>query len=195
MKRMTTLLVAATMAAAVPALRADEGRYESRATTRVSHGDAKFIRDAAEGNEMEIGLAEIVVRKTQNPQVREYAQHLISDHQQSNRELQQIASERGISWPVAIKKSDAHTLDKYENMSGPEMDRSVMNHWVKDHREDIKEYDKAAKHAQDPQVKQFAISSLPTLRDHLNRAEAITSSGVIRESAGGENHHWFHHND
>jgi putative membrane protein len=183
MKTITTILVAAAIAAPVPLAFAAETQ-NSTGTTHASHHDAKFIRDAAEGNAAEIGLAEIAVRKAQNPQVRDYAQQLIRDHAQSNAQLQQIAVANGISWPVAIKKSDARTLDKYENMNGAEFDRSVMNHWVKDHREDIKEYDKAAKHAQDPQVKQFAISTLPTLRQHLNRAEAITSTGVVREPAG-----------
>ena len=190
MKTISTILVAAAVALTLPCAFAADTYHDSTATTRVNHRDAKFIRAAAEGNAAEIGLAEVAVRKAQNPQVRDYAQQLIRDHEQSNGELQQLAVTRGITWPVAIKKSDARMLDKYENMNGADFDRSVMNHWVKDHREDIKEYDKAAKHAQDPQVKQFAISTLPTLRQHLSRAEAITSSGVIRESAGAEKLYW-----
>lgn len=189
MKTITAFVIAAAIAATVPGAFAAEEHYDSH----VSHHDAKFIRDAAEGNAMEIALAEVAVRKAQNPQVRDYAQRLIRDHEQANNQLQPLAIANGITWPVAITKSDAHTLDKYENMNGHDFDRSVMNHWVKDHREDIKEYDKAAKHAQDPQVKQYAISTLPTLRDHLSRAEAINSAGVVREPAGAsyrESHHY-----
>jgi putative membrane protein len=189
MKKITTIFVAAIIAAALPTtLRADAGTYERSGTTHVSHRDASFIRDAAEGNAAEISMAELALRKSQNPQVRDYAQQLLRDHRQSNRELQQIAEARGISWPVPIKKSDSREMQRAENMSGQDFDRMVMNHWVKDHRTDIKEFDKAARRAEDPQVKQFAITSLPVLRDHLNRAEAITTSGTIREPAGAANH-------
>jgi putative membrane protein len=189
MKRITTIFVAATIAAAVPQLvQAEPGTYERSGTTHISHRDASFIREAAAGNAAEIGLAELTLRKSQDSQVRDYAQRLLRDHRQSDRELQQIAQARGIEWPVPVKKSDARAMERFDRMEGAAYDRMVMNHWVKDHRTDIKEYDSAAKHARDPQVKQFAITSLPTLRDHLSRAEAITSSGTIREPAGGYNH-------
>src|SRR4051794_3265068 len=99
MKTITTILVAAAIAAPVPLAFAAETQ-NSTGTSHVSHHDAKFIREAAEGNAAEIGLAEVVVRKTQNPQVREYAQQLIRDHQQSNGQLQQLAVANGITWPV-----------------------------------------------------------------------------------------------
>lgn len=188
MKRMTTMCVVVAIALTWPQmLRAAENATGTETgKAHDSHRDTKFIREAAEDNAAEIRLAEVAERKAQNPQVRDYAQQLIRDHEQSNAQLQQLAVARGVQWPVAMKKSDARMVDRYEKMNGAEFDRAVMNHWVKDHKDDIKEYDKAAKHAEDPAVKQFAVSSLPVLHNHLNRAEAIASSGAIREPAGAE---------
>ncbi len=185
MKRITTVLLAAAMVAAVPQfVHAEEGIYKSRGSTSVNREDGKFIRHAAEGNAMEIGMATLALRRAQDPQVRAYAQKLISDHQQSDRELQPLAEARGIAWPVPVSKSDTRELDRAQQLSGADFDRMAINMWVKDHRNDIKDFEKEAKHARDPQVKQFAISSLPVLRDHLNRAENLASGGVIREPAG-----------
>jgi putative membrane protein len=164
--------------------------HERGAAMHVSRHDAKFIREAAEGNNAEIGLAEVVVRKSADPQVKHYAQMLIRDHRQSNRELEQIATARGVTWPVPVKKSDARELERAENMNPRELDRLVINRWVKDHRSDIKEFESAAKRATDPQVKEFALSSIPTLRQHLSGAENLASAGVIREPAGS---HRYHH--
>jgi Spy/CpxP family protein refolding chaperone len=61
MKTITTILVAAAIAAPVPLAFAAETQ-NSTGTTHASHHDAKFIRDAAEGNAAEIGLAEIASR-------------------------------------------------------------------------------------------------------------------------------------
>jgi putative membrane protein len=190
MKRITIAFVTAAMALTLPqTIRADFGNHEHFASTHVSRGDAKFIREAAEGNNAEIGLAEVVLRKSADPQVKHYAEMLIRDHRQSNRELEQIATARGIAWPVPVKKSDARDLQRAENMNPRDLDRMVINHWVKDHRSDIKEFESAARHATDPQVKEFALSSIPTLRQHLNGAENLASAGVIREPAGS--HHYY----
>jgi putative membrane protein len=41
---------------------------------------------------------------------------------------------------------------------------------VKDHEKDVKEFEKAAKDAKDPDVKTWATNTLPTLKHHLDMA-------------------------
>jgi putative membrane protein len=47
---------------------------------------------------------------------------------------------------------------------------------LQDHRTDVSEFQKASRSASDPQVKQFAESTLPTLKDHLSMAQQTASS-------------------
>jgi putative membrane protein len=51
---------------------------------------------------------------------------------------------------------------------------------VKDHRDDIKEFEKEAQQGQDPQAKAFAQKTLPTLREHLTKIEAIASNSGVK---------------
>lgn len=159
------------------------------AQEHVDHRDAQFIQKAARGNLEEIQTAHIALQRAQDPQVRAFANTLIQDHMQANNQLQQIANAKGVEFPNSITTGEEHANQRLQNKSGADFDRAVVDHWVKDHKKDIKEYDSEAKHAKDPQLKQYAISTLPTLQDHLSRAQSLSSGTTIHEPAGSGVHH------
>jgi putative membrane protein len=47
-----------------------------------------------------------------------------------------------------------------------------MEHMVSDRKKDVSEFRKQAKSANDPDVKNFAASTLPTLEQHLELAKS-----------------------
>jgi putative membrane protein len=51
---------------------------------------------------------------------------------------------------------------------------------VKDHEEDIKEFEKEAREGQDPEAKAFASKTLPTLRAHLAKIRSIATDAGIK---------------
>ena len=59
-----------------------------------------------------------------------------------------------------------------------------MKAMVQDHREDVNEFRRESKTGSDPDVKQFAARTLPTLEDHLKLAQdadkAVGASGTIK---------------
>ena len=58
-------------------------------------------------------------------------------------------------------------------MSGAQFDKAYMNYMVADHKKDVADFQKEAAHANDPDVKNFAQTTLPTLESHLQQAESI----------------------
>jgi len=46
-----------------------------------------------------------------------------------------------------------------------------MHDMVEDHEKDVKEFEKASKSAQDPDLKAWAAKTLPTLQGHLKMAK------------------------
>lgn len=176
MKKLTTLFLTVAIASVFPQMiHADE---------RVDTHDAHFIKKAAEGNNAEIQMGQMVSQHTQDPQIRAYADKLVQDHTKANEQLRQIADAKGVEFPAGPSSTADREMRHLEKKSGHDFDRAVVDHWVKDHKKDIKEYDREAKHAKDPEVKQYAISTLPTLQDHLARAESLSPSGTIHEPAG-----------
>lgn len=74
----------------------------SSASDAKSHGsleksEKKFITKVAESSPKELAIARLAVQRASNPQVKSYAQQIISDHQQMNQELIQIAQQKGIT--------------------------------------------------------------------------------------------------
>jgi putative membrane protein len=180
MKKLSAILFAAALTAVTA--------QPSRAAENVASRDAHFIKKAAEGNNAEIQMGQMVSQRTQDPAVRAYADMIVRDHTMANQQLQQIAQAKGVEFPDATKKSDSHEMTKLEKKSGPELDRAAVDHWVKDHKKDIKEYESQIKNGHDADVRQYASSTLPKLQDHLSRAEALSSKKTVHEPAGSQVH-------
>jgi putative membrane protein len=67
------------------------------------------------------------------------------------------------------------TQQKLERVSGPAFDRAYLEEMVKHHQNDIQEFERAAQ-SSNPQVRAFAERTLPTLRQHLERAQQLQKS-------------------
>jgi putative membrane protein len=67
-------------------------------------------------------------------------------------------------------------------MSGTEFDRAYINDMVKDHESDVADFQKEADSGANPDLKNWASSTLPNLRDHLRRAKDDQSAMGLTSS-------------
>ena len=61
-------------------------------------------------------------------------------------------------------------MDKLAQLSGADFDKEYMSAMVKDHEEDVKDFETQANGGSDPDIKNFAAKTLPTLKNHLQMA-------------------------
>jgi putative membrane protein len=203
-KTTLTLALCTVLALSLTSLRADDKDKAGTGTAteagqagKLSRSDEKFIKDACLGGLMEVHMGKLGVQKAQNAQLKQYAQRLIDDHTKANTELKQLASSKGLTLPDSHEgissttesadrtqvreKADAEShkehaaIKKLEGLSGTEFDREFVRLAVNDHQKDIKEFEKAAKNADDTELKSFAAKTLPTLREHLQQARSLQS--------------------
>ena len=147
------------------------GSMNSQAST-VSSSDRKFMDKAAQGGMAEVKLGELATQKAQSDQVKQFGQRMVDDHSKADQKLSQLASTKGVTLPTTLDKSTQKEYDKLSKMSGPEFDREYMKHMVSDHKKDVSDFKSEASKAKDADVKQFASSTLPTLQEHLQLAQA-----------------------
>lgn len=139
----------------------------------LARGDVKFIEDAAKDGLAEVELGKLAQKQAQDPAVKDFAARMVRDHGAANDKLKPIADARNIALPSAPDKSHRKEIDNLAKKSGADFDKAYMDHMLKDHKKDVKEFQKQAKSAKDPDVKQFASSTLPTIEEHLRLAEQI----------------------
>lgn len=138
----------------------------------LARGDRNFIEEAAKGGLAEVELGNLAQQKAQNQQVKDFGARMVQDHSKANDELKKVAAAKGVQVPAGLDKSAQKEKDKLEKLSGAKFDREYMSHMVKDHKKDVKEFDKQARSSKDADVKQFAAATLPTLQEHLKLAQA-----------------------
>jgi putative membrane protein len=141
-------------------------------TAKVSATDTRFIKEAAMGGMEEVQLGQLAAQKASNADVKNFGQRMVDDHTKANDQLKQVASTKGVNLPTDLDKSAQREYDKLSKMSGAQFDREYMDHMVSDHKKDVSEFQKEAKNGKDPDVKQFASSTLPVLQQHLQLAQS-----------------------
>jgi putative membrane protein len=132
--------------------------------------DKTFIYNAAEGGMAEVGLGQLAVKKASSQEVKTFGQHMVDDHSKANEELKSLAQSKGVELPKSMGTKNKSIMTKLEKLNGAAFDRTYMSDMVKDHQEDVKEFQHEAGHGADPDVKAWAGKTLPTLQHHLQMA-------------------------
>ncbi|HEX4133828.1 MAG TPA: DUF4142 domain-containing protein [Bryobacteraceae bacterium] len=141
--------------------------------------DSRFAREAAMGGMMEVEMGKVAVQKASSEKVKQFGQRMVDDHSKAGDELKGIASKDNITLPTELDPRHRAMVNRYSNMSGTAFDRAYMRDMVKDHQSDIADFEKEANNGTSSDLKNWANSTLPTLRDHLRMAkETDTSLGV-----------------
>ena len=152
----------------------------SASGTMVSRDDSKMMTDLAHANIAEIETGKLALEKSQNEQVRKFAQHMIDEHTSALKELQTLAQAKGVTLPDGTDLKHKTMATALKVMSGNSFDTQYMKRaGVGDHQQTIELLQKTQKNAKDPELKAMATKMLPTVREHLKMAQ----EGVVAVSA------------
>jgi len=144
---------------------------------RVSPADKLFMRKAAEGGKAEVEFGKLAQEKASSPEVKQFGQRMVTDHTQAAHQLKQVAEQKGVTLPDTLSAKDKATKARLEKLSGDQFDRAYMKDMVVDHTQDVREFKNEAKTGKDPDVKNFASQTAPTLEEHLKQAKSIAPKG------------------
>jgi len=148
------------------------------APTNVNSNTAAFVQDkfwteAAQGGMAEVELAKLALQKSQNADVKKFAQTMVTDHSKANDELKALAAKKNVVLPTDIG-SHKSTLDDLSKKSGADFDKAYVEAMVDDHQEDVDFFDDHTK-SSDADIKAFATKTLPVIKSHLEMIKGIQS--------------------
>lgn len=133
-----------------------------------------FAAHAAMGDKAEIVLGQLALEKSQDQQVRDFAQRMVRDHSAADARLKKVATAEHIQLPDSLDAKHRALKQKLASLEGETFDREYMKEMAKDHDEDVALFESASQSPQMPDdLKQFAASTLPTLKEHQKQAHAL----------------------
>jgi putative membrane protein len=175
----------ATGGQSAPAAQPGTGTRNLPAKSKIARGDRKFIEEAASSGMFEVQVGQLAASKATDANVKSFASMLVDQHTAANNELVKIANAKGVELPAAPKHSMRREIEKLGKKNGDAFDRDFVREvGIKDHKKDIKEFEKASKDVKDPELKAFIDKTLPTLREHLAAAEKLPQSGKNAAAMG-----------
>lgn len=144
------------------------------ASTALNAAEKKFLSDAASAGQYELALAQLATANASDSSVKSYAAMLVSDHTMANQKLQLLAQRRNVVLPTTLPQDKQEVIDRLTKVVGPEFDRQFTQIvGLHDHKTDISLFENASREAKDSEVRDFAASTLPTLRSHLTAAQNL----------------------
>lgn len=143
--------------------------------TSTMTGDTDFMTKAALGGMAEVELGKLAATKAQNPEVKKFAQQMVTDHTKANDELKALAGEKNFSMPVRLDPKHQAVLDKLNGLSGAEFDKAYVEAMVADHEETVALFKSEADGGKDADAKAWAAKTLPALQMHLDMIKGIQS--------------------
>jgi putative membrane protein len=159
----------------ISALLASTAGLVIAADTGLSAADRDFINKAARGNLMEVAAGKLAQQRGLSPAVKEFGEHLVTDHSAANDTLKTLAATKQMNLPDSVSPEGNSALGKLEGLNGTEFDNAFSQMMVKDHTTDIGDFQKELKKKDaDADVKAYAEQTLPTLRHHLTMANHLS---------------------
>jgi putative membrane protein len=98
---------------------------------------------------------------------------MIKDHSAAGEKLKALAKNKGITLPDSLDESGLKIRAKLSAKSGKDFDKAYVEDMIEDHQKDIKEFESAIQTLNDPELKSFATTTLPTLKMHLAAIEKV----------------------
>ena len=159
--------------AAQPNSGATSSSAASSSSSPSSNPDQDFVTQAAQGNSAEVELGKIVAAKSKDPNVKQFAQMMVKDHTTALNELQELAQTKNLNFNDDLPDDAKSLQQKLSSDTGKQLDKDYMDGMVEDHQKDVQEFTDKSQNAKDPDVKQWASKTLPTLQKHLEKAQQI----------------------
>jgi putative membrane protein len=140
-------------------------------------GDPKtFVTKAAQGGMTEVELGKLALSKSQDANVRAFAQRMVTDHGKANAQLAAIAKSKNVPVPKTLDAEHASMVKELQSKSGAAFDSAYGEHMRHAHDKTIELFEGEAKTPSDGDLAEFASQKLPTVREHKQMAQKLPGS-------------------
>jgi putative membrane protein len=166
---------------ATPALAQSVGeRTGVNSALGVSPTTADFVKEAAISDMFEIQSSQFAQQQG-NGTEKTFAATMIKDHTKTSDDLKSMVSSGEVKaeLPTALDSSHQSELDKLKSLKGADFSSRYNEDQVSGHKDAVSLFERYAKSGDNPQLKDWAGKTLPTLRHHLEMAQDLSAGRTV----------------
>jgi putative membrane protein len=154
-------------------LAVDEPSSKRSAANQLNKSEEEFIHRADQGEMMKAQLGEIGAEKASAQPIKQIGSAIVKEHRRANQELQALATKRGVVLEKALQPKHRETIDRVAKLTGEEFDKVFVSEMITGHKKGVSVFEKAGASAKDADLKAFIGKTLPVLKLHLQKLEAL----------------------
>jgi putative membrane protein len=136
----------------------------------VTDDDKKFLAMAAQSDENEIALAKLAQEQATNPDVRAFAQKMITEHTKMSESMKPFAESWGLTPPSGPDADTHNEFVKLNGLSGKDFDKEYMSQMVSNHSKALSAFTTEAKDTKDPKFQAIVLQGKTAVAAHKNMA-------------------------
>lgn len=151
----------------------------SHSAQMASSQDKQFIMKSSEGSMAEVELGKLALQKSQNPDVKQFAQKMVDDHTMLMNNMKPFADQMGVKPPTKLNAKHQQLETRLKSLSGDKFDKEYIKAMVADHHHDLGEFMAEESKATDPSFKQTVTQGTQVIREHTQMIDEIAKKNGI----------------
>ncbi len=132
--------------------------------------DGAFVVAATQGNNAEIDMAFLILKRGKMDEALSFAHSMIDDHTALGARFAKIVPPASAIVPERENAPDRLALARLAKLSPTDMDQEYLIQQVGDHLATVSVFTTEAQYGVNPALRAFAKNELPMLREHLQVA-------------------------
>jgi putative membrane protein len=142
--------------------------------------DKMFVAQASEGSLAEVELGKLALKKSKNPEVKEFAQKMVDDHTQLINDMKPVAEQLGVKPPTKVNAKHQQEADHLSGLSGDEFDKAYITAMVADHHHDLSEFTAEESRTQNEMLKSTVSKGKQVIEMHTHMIDQIAQKNGIQ---------------
>jgi len=132
-----------------------------------------FIEEAVVSSTFEVETSLLALRTSKDPEIKKFADMMVSDHGKLRSELQMFAKKQGIDLSDTLDAERSNALGKLER-SQP-IEAPYIDSQLRGNAQMVNLFEDYAENGDDAELQNLAVKTLPTLRSHLKEIEEMST--------------------
>ena len=133
---------------------------------------AAFAKMAGSSNQFEIDSSNLALEKSQNEQVRAFAQKMIDDHTAAGEKMMAAVTEAGIEVTAEMSDTDKAKLEELQGAT--DFDQAYIAAQVAAHDKAVALFEAFSTQADEGPLRAFAGQTLPALQEHQKMVHSMS---------------------